>query len=1739
MKRALRKITSILLMLFIVFGVASCKKKPSNNGTGGNTTTTENVIFSPKVDAVIVLGDGVVSDDVSAIRNYYYERLGRDAVVKSASAAPSAHEIIVGKTDRALSQKAYRALELLEKGEEDYVGYVIYSDGNSIALAFDDAKWGIRAAFEEVISVFTTYYMQTSTLKTNSGLLTSKAFDSIKWQEEKENEELEYLWNFKVTQISAKFNNNEELASEIVEELRDLHGMLNRDHKTVIWLANLYDPASGGFYYSNSARNNQGYLPDLVSTSQALGLVEAMLVGYEGNLTDYFGEEIAENFVRFVKAMQSPTNGYFYHPQWSQEVVDKNMTRRTYDLVSAVNILECFGASPTYNTPNGIVGDGIMPVASQRLTEPMKMSGVAAVSAIANDTEDEIYIPPHLSSKELFDNYIKSLNISTNAASAADALAKDAGQILAIDAILKEENAGYSLVDICINALSKYQNSDTGLWSKSKIVSAEDIKGVSKIASLYSTFGRIVPNSDKIINCIIDYVLDADSSIEDIDTLSDGWSAIAAVSSNVDKCSTANDQYKKQLTLDTIFAHFPQLVKTTRDQLLKHSNLDGSFSSLIGLSSSDSYGMQIAVPSTAEGDVNATLVATTNMWLSMFGSLRIASVPAFNVSDRMSFQKTLLDMGVIVKNEIVSSAPIDFENEDVGETTTSATTTFTSGGSSATIVAGDKGHGNVLNIKSPKDSSADYVYFDLLQTAKGATCNILDLDICVNQETESGAFANIYLYRDMYMFSLNREGDTIRIYEESARSDANSVRHDIGHTAKVGEWFNIRIEYYVGDASTVRIKLFFNGECIAVTDNFFGVYKLTDPSVNPVKDYSRVEFRLWGGKNVDISVDNIIAEQSYKMYVPETGTNGKLVRNVDAPDKKQNVHDFDAVSGDKIPSAFTTSGDVSVIGVIKNEDGGQLSFKNGDAKLYLPLDERGTKSNSGVLNFALTVDASSEAGAIYDINFNEFGYKSRMLLGFRLLVISENGNRYAVFAESKSGATGTIYDNTKISLGEAVNISICFYLDSKAATLQVNDEMIAINSSVLLGMERAYMGEVTISCDTPGVKSEILIDNLVCERIRADFATDTEPTVERVTHTFDSLDGIVSNGVSANGNVSFNSAGANAYVKIPVLNRSTAITLNYVSIDIKSIGGRGSDLVIAMVDKVGNIIASFALSAAEDGVAIYEYTENGKYKSSLCIVGGSEFTLVIERDPIKNMFNLYKGDKYLASTSVTYTLDCDAGSFDYLMISSNGSSGFVIDNAVCENLSGLFKIPTDTPTNADDTNKVIAFEGSSFASITSKITKSFASGISALSIKEGKIRGEVSRVLEFTTGSDGADLLTLGSLTNGAATGNAVGFEGDIMLMPASNRFDFYVNLREVSRSACEIYFSIKDGIITIESKHIKKSIATDLKVGEWFTLRFEYADTVYDYNYDGLKDVVTRVFVNGEKVAEGYTSAYPEDNPTASTVTQVRFGVGTNHEGKAYLDNLCFERFNMIYDAPIPADTHTLTYEPGVVTDKSIGVLKSKNSSLNVSTFEAIGKVLSLVSNSGGEDTIRFRPTATLDGANGVSFETELMIDPTTDVASFYLEPATSALKQSFRLNIKAAKNGNVTISAIDIPETVIGRSGEWIKIRVEYMCPRVDYNGDNVDDILYRVYIDDSDTPIATGYKTYASGAYYLPSSIYCYNFVVEKNSSANVYFDNTKIWQENLIPDEAPEQGGEGDIFHPGHNPSEDIFDNNGWN
>ncbi len=1725
-----RFIWSMLTLSVLALLLVSCKGDPNNSGsTNGSGTVDDNVIYSSYVNTSLILGKDIDERDVSIIKTAYYKNVGEEIAVSSGESA-TAHEIIIGETDRELSEKAYRVLSRV-KEEEDFIGYVIYSDGKSVAVAFDEASFGEAVAFNEAIECFVKKYMQNSSLKLDSGIVYYDSFDAIEKQSERDAASEDDFWNLKLSQISAKIN-DEEKAEAIVKELKNLKFIYNRDQQIVQWIANLYDPVTGGFYYSNSARNTERYLPDLESTSQALGIVESILTGYGGTLTDYFGEEIASKFVSFVKDMQKP-NGYFYHPQWYPEDIDKNEIRKEKDALAALNILELFGASPTYDI-FGISGDGIVSPTSSLVT-PLRESRVSAVSRVVSTSGSETYIPSHLKSRKAFENYLSTLKLRSDTEAVCKTLYSEIPLYLRIDEILEENGEAYRLSQILENFLTQNQNSTTGLWTSSNDITYEKIGELSSVVKLYNTIGKTIPCYDTIFTTIKTALMfeEEPDTVTDIASV---WSALASVVNNITSYSAeiTNDQINRSLS--EIYHDFDEILKTTQKNLILFLREDGSFSTTPTGSASELFTMNVAVPFAEEGDINATLLAVKNIYLSVFIVLDEGVVPIFSTSDRMMFQKTLLDMGVIIKNEIKKTEPKDFEEFEIGSASDVEYTLY-SENCFTEVIAGPEEYGNVLKLYTSKPKSIEEFRFGVMSNLSRAGCFTYELDMCVNEGTSSGKFAWIGI-ADAHLITLSRKDDTISFYEDSSKSESYSHTRDLGVRVKVGEWFHIRVEYYSGTANTVRIKIYFSSEtvdnkCIAVTDNYFGNYK--DNSV-PNQEYTY--FIVYGkiDKITDMLVDNVITEKTYQTYTPEASSDIKM--NVDTPDKSQKIHDFTNTAVGSTPSGFTANNPAGVV-VTEDADGNKLLAVSEQAgKIILPLDQRGSGANSAVIEFDLTVPVDSTAGAKYQINFNEYLYNERNFGGIQLLVVEENKNKYLTLAEVFSGKTGTIYDNVKLSLGVNHRLRFQLFFEQDAIVVFANGELVGVNSNVLAGCKKYYMGETTIEALTPGKTSTVLIDNLVSERIRSDFAEATAPDIDRVNHGFDTADGLDAYGVTiAGGVLSFeNATGNEAYVQIPVNARVDLPTISLAGLTVTRIDRASGDIIISFRDKTGeNIIAAFLLENDGSAVNIYEYTENGNRHAPIYTVEESLFNIAIEYSAAKERFNILVNDKYVAASALTYTHSSGSFDFEKLRVSSiGGSAGFVIDDLYAEEIIGSFGIHEVAIKNTDETDSIMTYETSSFASMPWTIEQAFTSTKTYLRICEGVVVEKVSKVLEFYASGEATEAIVV-NRTQTLPGANAAFFETDIMLSALDTKAQLYLEFG--SRDGYVYTFVIEApstgaqlrALGAKDAKDFDKEL--DVKEGEWFSLRIEYADTPYDFDYDGKSDCVFRAYVNGDLIGEGHTlNNYTKPMQSASAIDRIRLRINEKVTCSAYLDNTALGQCDITYDAPMEADKETLTFEQGIITYMTQFTFGKATSTSQISEMTVNGeitKVLNFHTANGSADKLSVSATQLLEAANAISFETDLMIDPAVGTSVFYLEPETADNKYPFRLTIKATAGGNVTISADDIVETVIGKCGEWIHLRIEYMNPTLDYTGDGAADILYKIYVGDSEEALV-GHKVYSSSSYFNPLYLTKYVLVSPSASEADIYLDNMEFWQVELtpdVPDVFPDSGEDNYHGHTG--------------
>lgn len=176
------------------------------------------------------------------------------------------------------------------------------------------------------------------------------------------------------------------------------------------WIAGLYDPKTGGFYFSNSGRDTLGYLPDIETTAQASGVLSSINVGTWANLmTDLQKSKMSS----WVQQMQSNRDGYLYHPQWGTDIGD---SRKGRDLGNGGSIITR-GSGLTYTTnpylfdhPYKRFGDTSASYVggAVKLTYALGTSTAALVSRVIYSARVDESLPAHLQSEEAFRAYLEA-----------------------------------------------------------------------------------------------------------------------------------------------------------------------------------------------------------------------------------------------------------------------------------------------------------------------------------------------------------------------------------------------------------------------------------------------------------------------------------------------------------------------------------------------------------------------------------------------------------------------------------------------------------------------------------------------------------------------------------------------------------------------------------------------------------------------------------------------------------------------------------------------------------------------------------------------------------------------------------------------------------------------------------------------------------------------------------------------------------------------------------------------------------------------------------------------------------------------------------------------------------------------------------------------------------------------------------------------------------------------------------
>lgn len=408
-----------------------------------------------------------------------------------------------------------------------------------------------------------------------------------------------YVWNaltFEdaafVKQLNpyAEDNETEDYEREVNNALAGFEELFGAE--ALDWLASLYSPNEGGFYYSVSARDYEGFAPDIESTSQAYDILVGLGV-IPGGATDEVPTEFKEKNIDFMKTRQS-SDGYFYDKQFGSNVSD---SKRERNYSQAMGALNRYGITPLFPPPE-----------AHRTYMVMRADGAGG----------------YLSSIESFSEWLDSCFEENDAYTAGHRIASSVNAIKNKPDYLK----------ITMDFLKAKQNRNGFWYGKGETegsINYAAVNGAMKISSVFVTAAEPIPNTGEIFKNTIDVIL----SDETPSYITSVWNPLILLNN------------AKGLQHDFAASESGRLLKNNLISIIRKSidkakvfkKSDGGFSYNRYGSSPVSQGVNVGL-GLAEGDVNATYMGTQGMMSACYSLAgKRNEMPAFERYRDRFFEK--------------------------------------------------------------------------------------------------------------------------------------------------------------------------------------------------------------------------------------------------------------------------------------------------------------------------------------------------------------------------------------------------------------------------------------------------------------------------------------------------------------------------------------------------------------------------------------------------------------------------------------------------------------------------------------------------------------------------------------------------------------------------------------------------------------------------------------------------------------------------------------------------------------------------------------------------------------------------------------------------------------------------------------------------------------------------------------------------------------------------------------------
>ena len=843
----MKKLLVFFIAIITVLSLASC-------GNGNNDPTDDNGA-QPEEEllyaAIVNDGTGDIIDAVNTVIALY----GKNIPVKVNTAELDEPEIIFGSTGHSAAVEARAAMDaILADQDAESIGYIIYKAKNGDVVVY----WSNAIVSDDALAHFIESFADVTALsKRPAGILANKTFEAESYIADAEWAELEKI-----------------APADVVAALKKLNSFYDG---TAIaeWMANLYDPFicacgkcdpesgelacyGGAFYFSNSARDYSGFLPDAESTVQLLRWMynNGALANYSG-YAEAMPESVKNNLVKFAQSLQDPDDGYFYHPQWGKNI---QTDRKGRDLGWATGIISEFGAEPLYPTATERL-EGKRSAAL--LTAPLGVDAATAVSAVlpmASAFEEalkseETYMEWLIATTKGDDMFINSAGAHTINASKSQIVAAGYLNITLdyLDAqqekLFKEQKAAYD-ADPVNNPMP------TGLWQRTADYDA--VWGLLKFAALYNR--EIKYAEYGIRTCIAAIKIDAEEGMPYyMNDVYNQWQGAANLISNAKKHNPSIVPTLYEL----LNADAAAMIENSINKVKKFKCDDGGFSYRMDKAPAAMYGAPTAM-GVKESDVNATSLASS-MYRAIFSCLGYDDVPLCDYRDGEMFIEIISAATPIEKIQRASADPFTFD-----EKPTAMAESF-NGGECLIVTDPLNPENSVLKyISTPDTSSGDNLKFQVYEESPDANCYVFEMDMMLESANQQVVYQpriandknSLYMIEVLY----NKDDGTVSVYENPSTSNGNN-RKPVGITAKLGEWFNVRVEYYVDDVKPT-IKIYSNGKLVHVSNTFFG--SQNDGAKPKSGGYTIGNLMALRAADAVSYVDNVFCAKLVKEYVEES-----------------------------------------------------------------------------------------------------------------------------------------------------------------------------------------------------------------------------------------------------------------------------------------------------------------------------------------------------------------------------------------------------------------------------------------------------------------------------------------------------------------------------------------------------------------------------------------------------------------------------------------------------------------------------------------------------------------------------------------------------------------------------------------------------------------------------------------------------------------------------------------------------